>query len=318
MRFGSVCSGIEAASVAWHDLGWQAAWLSEVDVAASAVLAARYGATAPQFPVQGTEKSLNRIEWGDQIVNWGDMTRLPEIISSGAAEAPDVLCGGTPCQGFSIAGLRGGLSDARGNLTLTFIEIADTIDNKRAENGEPPCIIFWENVPGVLSSKDNAFGCFLAGLAGEDTPLEPPGKRWTDAGVVLGPQRAIAWVIKDAQYFGLAQRRCRVFVVASAREGFDPAAVLFEFESVRRDTAPSREAGESVAGTAQSCASSSDPEGRPGRPVGLSHWDDPQNPHPTLNQSFNTGGIGQSNQELFSQRGCGLVSEHTHTQHIRM
>jgi DNA (cytosine-5)-methyltransferase 1 len=179
------------------------------------------------------------------VPNLGDMTALPARIAARQVPAPDVLCGGTPCQAFSVAGLRKSLDDARGNLSLTFCEIADAIDRARDE----PCVVFWENVPGVLNTKDNAFGCFLAGLAGEDDALVPPGDRWADAGVVLGPARTIAWRVLDAQYFGLAQRRRRVFVVASARQGFDPVSVLFEFDGVRRDFAPSREAGESVAPT---------------------------------------------------------------------
>ena len=222
MNFGSVCSGIEAASVAWRPLGWQAAWFSEIEPFPCAVLAHHY----PSVP------------------NLGDMLALPERIRLGEIEAPDILCGGTPCQAFSVAGLRRSLGDARGNLSLTFCEIADAIDERRSERGEPEAIIFWENVPGVLNTADNAFGCFLAGLAGEDGPLEPPGGKWTNAGYVSGPKRAIAWRVLDAQYFGVAQRRRRVFVVASARDGFDPAAVLFEFEGVRRDSAPSRETGE--------------------------------------------------------------------------
>ena len=222
MRFGSVCSGIEAASVAWGPLGWKAAWLAEIEPFPSAVLAHHY----PDVP------------------NLGDMSKLPERILSGEIEAPDIFCGGTPCQAFSVAGLHRSLDDARGNLSLVFCEIANAIDSVRDE----PSIIFWENVPGVLNTKDNAFGCFLAGLAGEDDPLEPPGGKWTNAGYVLGPKRAVAWRVTDAQYFGVAQRRRRVFVVASARKGFDPAAVLFEFDGVRRDTAPSREAGEGTAG----------------------------------------------------------------------
>jgi DNA (cytosine-5)-methyltransferase 1 len=98
----------------------------------------------------------------------------------------------------------------------------------------------------VLNTKDNAFGCFLAGLAGEDMPLQPAGNKWTNAGVVSGSKRTVAWRVLDAQYFGLAQRRKRVFVVASARDGFDPGAVLFEFDGLRRDTAPSRKAGKEV------------------------------------------------------------------------
>jgi DNA (cytosine-5)-methyltransferase 1 len=227
MRFGSVCSGIEAASVAWHPLGWKAAWLSEIEPFPCAVLKHHY----PDVP------------------NLGDMTTLPDRIFAGEVEAPDVFCGGTPCQAFSVAGLRNSLDDARGNLSLTFCEIANAIDHVRLGAGLAPAIVFWENVPGVLSTSDNAFGCFLAGIAGEDQPLEPPGGRWTNAGYVSGPKRAVAWRILDAQYFGVAQRRRRVFVVASARTGFDPAAVLFEFNGVRRDTAPSREAGEKPAGT---------------------------------------------------------------------
>lgn len=249
MKFGSVCSGIEAASVAWHGLGWEPAWLAEVDVAAANVLSHRLGATAPRFPLPKTETAIAKMRWGDRVTNWGDMTKLPDLVRSGEAEAPDVFCGGTPCQAFSVAGRREGLNDDRGNLTLTFVEIANEIDLKRAENGDEPCIIFWENVPGVLSDKTNAFGCFLAGLAGEDVPLEPSGKRWSDAGVVIGPQRAIAWRKLDAQYFDLAQRRERVFVVASSREGFDPAEILLEFDGLRRDSAPRREAWEETTGS---------------------------------------------------------------------
>lgn len=117
------------------------------------------------------------------------------------------------------------------------------------ETDAPPVVIVWENVPGVLSDKTNAFGCFLAGLAGEDVELQPAGKRWTNAGCVFGPQRAIAWRTLDAQYFGLAQRRRRVFVVASARDGFDPAQVLLEWDGMRRDSAPSRSARKNLAPT---------------------------------------------------------------------
>ena len=225
MKFGSVCSGIEAASVAWTPLGWQAAWLAEIEKFPCEVLKHHY----PDVP------------------NLGDMTKLPDMILSGQVEAPDLFCGGTPCQAFSVAGLRQSLDDARGNLSLTFCEIANAIDQVRSVQQSDPCIVFWENVPGVLNTKDNAFGCFLGALAGEDDALIAPGGRWTNAGFIDGPQRAVAWRVLDAQYFGVAQRRRRVFVVASARDDFDPAAVLFEFDGVRRDTAPSREAGERVA-----------------------------------------------------------------------
>ena len=221
MKFGSVCSGIEAASVAFEPLGWKAAWFSEIEPFPCAVLKHHY----PDTP------------------NHGDMTTLPERIKSGEVDAPDLFCGGTPCQAFSVAGLRQSLSDDRGNLSLTFCEIANAIDDVRLARGEPPAIIFWENVPGVLSTTDNAFGCFLGALSGCDTPISPGRLGWTDAGVVTGPQRTVAWRVLDAQYFGLAQRRRRVFVVASARDGFNPAEVLLEFQGLRRDFAPSREAG---------------------------------------------------------------------------
>ena len=220
MIFGSVCSGIEAASVAFSPLGWRAAWLSEIEPFPSAVLANHY----PEVP------------------NLGDMTRLPAAVLTGEADAPDVLCGGTPCQAFSVAGMREGLNDPRGQLTIKFVELADAIDHVRTRAGNPECITIWENVPGVLSDRGNAFGCFLGALAGEDCELQPPGGKWKDAGCVYGPKRTIAWRVLDAQYFGLAQRRRRVFVVASARNDFDPCAVLFESDSLRRDTAPSREA----------------------------------------------------------------------------
>lgn len=234
MKFGSVCSGIEAASVAWHPLGWRAAWLAEIEPFPSAVLAHHY----------------------PDVTNIGDMKKLLDLIPSGAVEAPDVFCGGTPCQAFSVAGLRKSLDDARGNLSLIFCEIANAIDSARHVRGEEPAIIFWENVPGVLSTKDNAFGCFLAGLAGEDDPLVAPGGKWTNAGCVHGPQRTVAWRVLDAQYFGVAQRRRRVFVVASARTGFDPTEVLFEFDGVRRDIAPRRQAGEGTTHPTAPCLTS--------------------------------------------------------------
>lgn len=226
MFFGSVCSGIEAASVAWRQIGWKASWLAEIEPFPSAVLGHHY----PSVP------------------NLGDMTKIADKVKASEVAAPDVLVGGTPCQAFSVAGMREGLADPRGELTIRYVELADAIDDVRRRRGEQPAIIVWENVPGVLSSKDNAFGCFLGALAGESCELQPPGRKWENAGAVFGPQRAVAWRVLDAQYFGLAQRRKRVFVVASARDGFDPGAVLFEFYGMRRDIAPSRETGQETAG----------------------------------------------------------------------
>ncbi|MEO8491795.1 DNA cytosine methyltransferase [Pseudomonas sp.] len=228
IKYGSVCSGIEAATQAWHPLGMRAAWFAEIEPFPSAVLAHHY----PDVP------------------NHGDMTKLAALVLAGKIPAPDVLVGGTPCQAFSVAGMREGLMDPRGALTIKYVELADAVDYVRAGQRKPASVIVWENVPGVLSDKGNAFGCFLGALAGEDCELQPSGKKWQDAGCVYGPKRTIAWRVLDAQYFGLAQRRRRVFVVASARDGFDPAEVLFEREGVRRDTAPRRGQGQDVTGTA--------------------------------------------------------------------
>ncbi|ENV0109391.1 Dam family site-specific DNA-(adenine-N6)-methyltransferase, partial [Salmonella enterica] len=274
MRYGSVCSGIEAASVAWESLGWQPAWFAEIEAFPSAVL----------------------VHHWPHVTNLGDMTKIAAAVRAGDIEAPDVLVGGTPCQAFSIAGLRNGLADKRGQLSLSYVELANAIDDKRRERGEEEAIIVWENVPGVLSSKDNAFGCFIGALAGESCELQPAGGKWPNAGCVYGPSRIVSWRVLDAQFFGVAQRRRRVFVVASARKEFDPAEVLFEFDSMRRDTPPRREPQTTVTTDTGSGVE------------GGSHWDNPANPHPTLNQSNNIGGIGASNQEVFSQRGAMLVS----------
>jgi DNA (cytosine-5)-methyltransferase 1 len=222
MKYLSVCSGIEAASVAWHPLGWVPLAFSEIDKFPRKVLEHHY----PDVPLHGDFTVLREQDW---------------------IKDADILVGGTPCQAFSVAGLRNSLEDDRGNLTLEFVRLADAIDNLRSDgNGT---IIVWENVPGVLSVKDNAFGCFLGALAGNDDPLVPTGGKWTNAGMVVGPKRSVAWRVLDAQYFGVAQRRRRVFVVASARDEFDPAEVLFEREGLRRDSPPSREKGQGVAPT---------------------------------------------------------------------
>ena len=228
IRYGSVCSGIEAATVAWHPLGWRAEWYAEIEPFPCAVLAHHY----PDTP------------------NYGDMTRLAGMVLARKIPAPDVLVGGTPCQTFSVAGMREGLADPRGALIIKFVELLDAIDHVRTMRGEPKAVCAWENVPGVLSDKGNAFGCFLGALVGESEELQPPGGKWKDAGCVYGPARTVAWRVLDAQYFGLAQRRRRVFVVASARAGFDPLEVLFEREGVRRDTPPRRGEGQDLAGRA--------------------------------------------------------------------
>ncbi|WP_139319950.1 DNA cytosine methyltransferase, partial [Serratia marcescens] len=127
-----------------------------------------------------------------------------------------------------VAGARQGLDDPRGALTLAYVELANAIDQTRHQDRRPPATLVWENVPGVLNDRSNAFGHFLGALAGEGRALQPPGEKWAHAGCVSGPRRRIAWRVLDAQYFGVAQRRKRVFLVASGGDGLDPTEVLFE------------------------------------------------------------------------------------------
>ena len=195
MIYGSVCSGIEAASVAWEPLGWRASFVSEIEPFPRAVLAARY----PHIPLHG------------------DFT----TIEAGQYDAIDLLVGGTPCQSFSVAGLRGGLADDRGNLALEYLRLADRLR---------PKWLVWENVPGVLSSNGGRdFGAILGGM------------------VELG--YGIAYRVLDAQFFGVPQRRRRVFVVGHLGDWRRAAAVLFERHSLQGHPPPRRETGEGVAPT---------------------------------------------------------------------
>lgn len=280
LRYGSVCSGIESASVAWEPLGMSAAWFSEIEPFPCSVLAHHW----------------------PHVTNFGDMTQLPSLMRMGLMEAPDVLVGGTPCQAFSVAGKRDSLDDERGQLTLTYVDLLNAIDEQRVGN---ECIAVWENVPGVLNTKDNAFGCFLGELSGSGCELQPSGKRWGNAGCVFGPQRAVAWRIIDAQYFGVAQRRRRVFVVASARDGFDPTKILFESEGVQRDIAPSRKARKEVAGfTASSFSQYSEGVGSlrasGGDLGGGSETLVAGQPYQDVSHCLNAGGMGRQDYETES------------------
>lgn len=224
MKYLSICSGIEAASVAFEPLGWRPLAFSEIEAFPRAVLKHHY----PDTPCHGDFTKLKDEPW---------------IVDA------DMLCGGTPCQAFSVAGLRQSLADDRGNLTLQFVLLADAIDNLRRAAGREPAWILWENVPGVLSTKDNAFGAFLGGLCGRDEPIAEPADGWTRAGVVDGPARVAAWRVMDAQHFGLAQRRQRVFVLALGGAGRWAAAdaLLPLIESSRWHPAPSRGKGKGTA-----------------------------------------------------------------------
>lgn len=226
MKYLSICSGIEAASVAFGPLGWKPLAFSEIEAFPRAVLKHHY----PDTPCHGDFTTLKDEPW---------------IVDA------DLLCGGTPCQAFSVAGNRQSLADDRGNLTLQFVLLADAIDHLRRAAGREPAWILWENVPGVLSTNDNAFGAFLGGLVGRSAPIPEPADGWTGAGVVDGPTRCAAWRVLDAQHFGLAQRRKRVFVLARGGAGRWAVAdaLLPIIESSRWHPSPSRGKGEGVAPT---------------------------------------------------------------------
>ncbi len=200
---GSICSGIEAASIAWKPLGLSFQWFSEIATFPSAVL-------KEKFP---------------SIENLGDMNGIPNLLSEKKICAPDLICGGTPCQAFSLAGEKKGLEDARGNLTLKFVDIIEANDTVRKQDGLSPCVVFWENVEGVLTDKTNAFGCLISSLAGLDQVLT--FKRWPTAGLLRGTKRNVAWRVLDAKYFGLPQQRRRLYVLAGGKD-FKPENILFE------------------------------------------------------------------------------------------
>lgn len=200
---GSICSGIEAASVAWKPLGTEFEWFSEIADFQSRVLDEKF----PNVP------------------NLGDMNYIADDIKQGKICAPDLICGGTPCQAFSFAGEKKGLKDYRGNLTLKFVEIIEANDEVRLHQGESRCKVFWENVEGVLTDKTNAFGCLISFLAGLDKAVEM--KRWSTSGLIRGPKRNVAWRVLDAKYFGLPQQRRRLYVLAGGKE-FNPENILFE------------------------------------------------------------------------------------------
>jgi DNA (cytosine-5)-methyltransferase 1 len=199
MKYLSVCSGIEAATAAWHALGWQPTAFSEIEKFPSAVLAHHY----------------------PHVQNLGDMTNYKEW----NIDQIDLLVGGTPCQSFSVAGLRKGLDDPRGNLCLVYLGLAARFQ---------PRWILWENVPGVLSSGGGRdFGAFLGALA-------ELGFGW-------------AYRILDAQYLGVPQRRRRVFVVGYLGDWRRAAAVLFERHSLSGNPPPRREKREETAGDVAAC-----------------------------------------------------------------
>jgi len=269
----TLCSGIGAPEVAAPWVDWRFA--SEIEAFPRAVLQSRFGYKSPDDHNQG-----------DPLL-WGDMTEVtPDLLRARGIPLPDLLVAGTPCQAFSIAGLRKGVEDARGSLTLKFVETCHAIVDARPDG---KLAVVWENVPGVLSDKGNAFGCFLGGLVGAVDPVlpspkpregkstdfwkwhkggksevldedgEPTGKfeilephhrpKWPREGMVQGPRARAAWSVLDAKWFGVAQRRRRVFVVIDFGGAVDPAQILLEPDRLRGDSPPCRKTGEGVAGT---------------------------------------------------------------------
>ena len=259
MNYLSVCSGIEAATVAWHHMGWKPVGFSEIEKFPSQVLAHHY----------------------PQVTNFGDMTKYKEWNIN---DSVGLLVGGTPCQSFSVAGLRKGLEDPRGNLALTYVGILDKFRPKW-------CI--WENVPGVLSSnKGRDFGAFLGAL-GE------LGYEW-------------AYRVLDAQNFGVAQRRRRVFVVGCLGNWESAAKVLFESESLSGNNSQSRSKGKDIANCltkSPSSHSSYNPARGEGNAV-IVKW--PADKASTLNASFGDK-LGLENQHINS--GAPLFVQSVYENH---
>ncbi len=209
MRFniGSICSGIEAASFAWKNLDFSFEWFSEIE----------------DFPIQVLNNKYPNVK------NVGNMNNIKEMLVDKKINSPDIICGGTPCQAFSLAGHRKGISDSRGDLTLEFANIINVNDEIRKSNELEETIVFWENVEGVLTSKDNSFGLFLSILSGDEELLNIT--KWSKAGVIKGKKRNIAWRVLDAKYFGLPQQRKRVYLLAGGKD-FYPENILFEDKEV--------------------------------------------------------------------------------------
>ena len=231
----TLCSGIGAPEVAAPLVEWRFA--SEIEPFPRAVLQDRFGVIDARRSGAGEGHAL----WGDfTAIRVRHMRRL-------GIPFPNLIVAGTPCQAFSVAGARKGLDDARGNLTLAFVETCHAIVDARPDG---KLAVLWENVPGVLSDRGNAFGCFLGGLVGAMDALPPPANgSWPGEGMVQGPRARAAWAVLDAQWFGVAQRRRRVFVVVDFGNCVDPAAVLLEPDRLRGDSPPRRETGERPAPT---------------------------------------------------------------------
>ena len=260
IRYGSVCSGVEAATLAWQPLGWQPVFFSEIEPFPCAVLHARYDATRPinaldpEAAATEKEKKLYRA-WNKQnatlpengtIPNEGDFTKIGKKYHGKF----DLLVGGTPCQDLSVAGKRAGFGGKRSSLALDFIRLAYESGCKW---------IVWENVPGVFSSRGGGdFAAFLSLLSG--STVEIPDGGFATAGFVCNARRdryGLAWRVLDAQFtrvsgfsFAVPQRRRRVFVVGYFGDWTRAAEVLLEPDRLQWNTPTRIKAREIASGNA--------------------------------------------------------------------
>ncbi|MDD4818270.1 MAG: DNA cytosine methyltransferase [Victivallaceae bacterium] len=269
MNYGSVCSGIEAASLAWKHLGWTAKFYAEVEPFPAAVLCQRFGATRPMRPLDPAEAHDEkdrklRESWKKQIAGLPPVGRIPnlgdfpKIKDSDYDGHIDLLVGGCPCQSYSVAGLRKGLADPRGNLTLEFVKLAYRTGAR---------IVVFENVPGILSSGDGGsdFAGFLSLLCGWE--VKPPRDGWRKCGIVTNAPGCfgVAWRILDAQYTrvpefprAVPQRRRRLILVGHLDSWLYPAKVLFDGEMLGGDTPPRRTKRQGFAADSESGVAPSD------------------------------------------------------------
>jgi DNA (cytosine-5)-methyltransferase 1 len=231
VRFLSLFSGIEAASVALEPLGWECVGVCEIE----------------PFPC-----SALRHHW-PRVPNMGDVTQITEQ-QIAALGRVDVVIFGSPCQDLSVAGKRKGLDGERSGLFFTAMDIVGWL---RKHCGLR--FAWWENVPGAFTSNDGAdFGVVVGALAGCAEPPAPPSKKkWGTEGCIVGEDAMVEWSTLDAQWFGVAQRRRRVFAVADFGDWRGRPPILLEPESLRGDSAPRREAGEGVTHDVAPCLTSS-------------------------------------------------------------
>jgi DNA (cytosine-5)-methyltransferase 1 len=286
MRYLSVCSGIEAVSVAWQPLGWQPAMFAEIDPFCCSLLRSRYRASRPVFmpsPHDAPDRkeakrraaairNIVALPSDGDVINAGDFTK----IGKEDVGAIDLLAGGTPCQSFSVAGKRAGLDDPRGNLTIEFARLTDRLR---------PLWVVWENVPGVLSiDGGRTFGAFLR--------------------ILVECGYGIAYRILNAEYFGVPQRRRRVFLVGHIGDWRAAAAVLLERSSLSGHPPPRRETRKDIAPTLSARAHGG---GGPG-----SHFDIDGGLIPSIeniSRCLNAGAMGRQDYETETLIAHSLSAE---------